>query len=205
MFGDSAQIFAAAVGPDLAADYQPEGPLYRTLWHEIGHYLGVARTLDGRDLGSALSPWGDLFEELKSDLFAIRGPPARGAGVDREARLRAIYAAGISRVLQRVKPRREQAYQTMQLMQMNFFLQHGLLSFGPEYLELDYARYHDTVAEMLAAVLRIQENGNAAEAGAFVDRYAVWDAKRHGRLAQRLRDASPYRFRMVHYRALDSR
>ena len=54
-------------------------------------------------------------------------------------------------------------------------------------------------------VLRIQENGNAAEAGAFVDRYAVWDSKRHGRLAQRLRDANPYRFRMVHYRALDSR
>jgi len=206
LFADSAQIFAAAVGPDLAADYQPEGPLYRTLWHEIGHYLGVARTLDGRDLGSALSPWGDLLEELKSDLVSLFvARQLETQGLIGEARLRAIYAAGISRVLQRVKPRREQAYQTMQLMQMNFFLQHGLLSFGPEYLELDYARYHDTVAEMLAAVLRIQENGNAAEAGAFVDRYAVWDAKRHGRLAQRLRDASPYRFRMVHYRALDSR
>jgi len=205
LFADSAQIYAAAVGPEFASDYQPEGPLYRTLWHEIGHYLGVARTLDGRDLGPALSPWGDLFEELKSDLVSLFvASQLLEQGLIGETTLEAIYAAGISRVLQRVKPRREQAYQTMQLMQMNFFLQHGLLSFGPEYLELDYARYHDTVTAMLAEVLRIQENGNAAEAEAFVERYAVWDSKRHGRLAQRLRDANPYQFRMVHYRALET-
>lgn len=205
LFADSAQVYAAAVGPERAADYLPEGPFYRTLWHEIGHYLGVDRTRDGRELGTALSPWGDLFEELKSDLVSlyVARQLHRQDLID-ASMLRAIYASGIRRVLQRVEPRREQPYQTMQLMQMNYFLEQGLLAFGEEWLELDYDAYHDAVTSMLGEVLRIQENGDADAAGAFVRRYAVWDPRRHGRLAERLLAANPYQFRMVHYRALGS-
>ena len=34
----------AAVGPEQAKELTPEGNFYRTLWHEVGHYLGVDRT-----------------------------------------------------------------------------------------------------------------------------------------------------------------
>lgn len=205
LFADSAQIYAAAVGPKRAADYLPQGPLYRTLWHEIGHYLGVDRTRDGRDLGTALSPWGDLFEELKSDLVSLYvAPRLRQQGLIDDATLRAIYASGISRVLQRVEPRREQPYQTMQLMQMNYFLERGLLAFGQEWLELDYDVYHDTVTAMLTDVLRIQADGDPGQAADFVRRYGSWDSGRHGRLAERLLAANPYQFRMVHYQALEA-
>jgi len=204
LFADSLAVYAAAVGPELAADLQPEGAYYRTLWHEIGHYLGVANTHDGRDLGPALSPWGDLYEELKSDLVALFvARELRAQELIDEQTLKAMYAAGIRRVLQRVQPRREQSYQTMQLMQMNFFLERGLLSFDGQRLDLDYALYHETVAAMLAEVLRIQEDGNAAQATEFLDRYAVWDSRLHGRLAERLRAANPYMFYIVHYQALE--
>ncbi len=205
LFADSAQVYAAAVGPERAADYLPEGSFYRTLWHEIGHYLGVDRTRDGGDLGTALSPWGDLFEELKSDLVSLYlARQLHGQDLIDEPMLKAIYASGIRRVLQRVQPRLEQPYQTMQLMQMNYFLEQGLLAFGQEWLELDYDLYHAAVTAMLSDVLRIQENGDAGAAGDFVRRYAVWDPKRHGRLAERLLAANPYQFRMVHYQALES-
>jgi len=204
LFADSLAVYTAAVGPELAADLQPEGAYYRTLWHEIGHYLGVANTEDGRDLGPALSPWGDLYEELKSDLVALFvARELRAQELIDEQTLKAMYAAGIRRVLQRVEPRREQSYQTMQLMQMNFFLERGLLSFDGQRLDLDYTRYHDTVAAMLADVLRIQEDGDAAQATEFLERYAVWDSRLHGRLAERLRAASPWLFYMVHYQALE--
>ncbi|MGB5591314.1 MAG: NUDIX hydrolase [Gammaproteobacteria bacterium] len=204
LFADSLAVYTAAVGNALAADLQPEGAYYRTLWHEIGHYLGVANTHDGRDLGPALSPWGDLYEELKSDLVALFvARQLRAQELIDERTLKAMYAAGIRRVLQRVEPRREQSYQTMQLMQMNFFLESGLLRFDGRRLDLDYALYHDTVASMLAEVLRIQEDGDAAQATRFIDQYAVWDPDLHGRLADRLRSASPYLYYMVHYQALD--
>jgi len=45
----SAEI-AAAVGEDQAKELTSDGNFYRTLWHEVGHYLGVDQTKDGRDL-----------------------------------------------------------------------------------------------------------------------------------------------------------
>ena len=71
----------------------------------------------------------DLLEEMKADLvslFAARELHERGAFDD--ARLRAVYADGIRRVLQKTRPRRDQPYQTMQLIQWNWFLDHGLLT-----------------------------------------------------------------------------
>ena len=35
-------------------DLMLDGNFYRTLWHEIGHYLGPARDRRGRDLDQAL-------------------------------------------------------------------------------------------------------------------------------------------------------
>ena len=66
---------------------------------------------------------------MKADLvslFAARELHQRGVFDD--ARLRGIYADGIRRVLQKNRPRREQPYQTMQLIQWNWFLDRGLLT-----------------------------------------------------------------------------
>jgi pimeloyl-ACP methyl ester carboxylesterase len=43
--------------------------------------------------------------------------------------LRQVYASGVLRVPMNNRPRREQAYATMELMQCNFFLEEGLLTF----------------------------------------------------------------------------
>lgn len=54
------------------------------------------------DLGH-LSPWSDLFEELKADLVSLHtAPRLRRAGLLDERTLRSIYASGVRRVLQRV-------------------------------------------------------------------------------------------------------
>lgn len=50
IFTETQRAFAAAVIPSQASDLTAEGGFYRTLWHEIGHYLGVDQTTDGRDL-----------------------------------------------------------------------------------------------------------------------------------------------------------
>ncbi len=41
LFSDAKQKYTAAVAPEFANDLSLDGPFYRTLWHEVGHYLGV--------------------------------------------------------------------------------------------------------------------------------------------------------------------
>jgi hypothetical protein len=205
LFDDRKTLFGAAVISEQADDLSLQGPFYRTLWHEVGHYLGVATTEDQRDLNEALSPWGSHYEELKADLLSLyTSTQLNSAGAMDDDLLRSVQAAGILRVLQRNQPRMDQPYQTMQLMQMNYFLQHGLLSFNPASarLTIHYDRYQQVAGQLLEEVLAIQSTGSSERAGKFIEKYTTWELDLHERLAQRLREASRYRFRMVQYKAL---
>jgi hypothetical protein len=205
LFAETRAVWEAAVAPPFAGDLQADGGFYRTLWHEIGHYLGVDRDKQGRDLASALQENADLLEEMKSDLvslFVARDLHARGYYDD--ARLKSLYAAGIRRSLNTVRPRREQPYQTMQLIQFNWFLERGVLSFSPGQgtLAVHYERYHDVVAALLKEALALQHGGDKAAADRFIDRYTRWEPGTHEALAARMRNAQRYRFRIVRYAAL---
>ena len=118
--------------------------------------------------------------------------------------LRAVYASGIRRVLQNNKPRRDQPYQTMQLMQWNFFLENGLLSFENNRLRIHYDKYHDVVGKLLAKVLAVQYAGDKANADRFIDQYAVWKDELHGVVAANIRAQQKFRFRVFKYAALEN-
>jgi hypothetical protein len=205
LFASSDSAWRAAVADAFDEDLGPDGDFQRTLWHEIGHYLGVDRDRRGRGLDSALQENAPALEEMKADLvslFAARALRARGYYDD--ASLRHVYAAGIKRTLQNVRPRREQPYQTMQLMQMNYFLENGLLEWDAarQALVIHYDRYHDTVAALLREVLAVQREGDKAASDRFIERYTAWSPDRHEPLAVKMRAATPYRFRIVRYAAL---
>src|SRR5688500_3157247 len=48
LFEGTSRTFAAAVGEEPAKALTPDGNFYRTLWHEVGHYLGVDKTGEDR-------------------------------------------------------------------------------------------------------------------------------------------------------------
>lgn len=205
LFGEGKTLWTAAVTPAHANDLDVDGGFYRTLWHEIGHYLGVAVTADGRSLDVALAPDGNLLEEMKADLvslYAVKGLQQRGYYDAKRAR--AVYASGIHRVLLPTRPRRDQAYAAMQLMQWNFFLEKGLLRFDPKLgqLAIDYGRYHDVVSALLKEVLAIQLAGDPKRADAFIVKYSTWDEALHGQVAAHLRASPAKRFRLMRYAAL---
>jgi hypothetical protein len=181
-----------------------DGNFQRTLWHEIGHYLGVDRTEDGRDLDEALASMSNLYEEMKADLvslFAARGLHADGYYSDAE--LRAVYAGGVLRVLQFGEPRRDQPYQTMQLMQWNWFLDQGLVTMERGRLAIHYDRYHEVVGSLLREVLAIQSSGDPARAEQFVDRWTEWRPDLHGAIAAAISAAPGGGYRLVRYAAVD--
>jgi hypothetical protein len=205
IFAGAGSTWKAAVADAHDAELTSEANFHRTLWHEVGHYLGVDRTADGRDLDSALQDDANLIEEMKADLVSLyAGPMLRQQGYYTDQQLRSLYASGISRVLQNNRPRRDQPYNTMQLMQWNFFLENGLLRFDPatRTLAIDYGRYHQVVGELLKQVLAVQHAGDKAAADRFIERWSKWDETLHGAVAKNIRDQQRYRFRVVRYAAL---
>ena len=205
IFQSTSGTLTAAVGPEQAEDLTTEGNFYRTLWHEVGHYLGVDRTKDDRDLDEALQEDSSVLEEMKADLVSLFVAEAlRKQGYYTDAQLKSVYAGGILRVLQNNKPRRDQPYNTMQLMQWNFFLEKGLLTFDPanKTMRIHYDKYHDVVGKMLAQTLNVQYQGDKAAADGFIDQYSKWDENLHGAVARAIRDSQKYRFRLFKYAAL---
>jgi len=205
IYQSTSGTLAAAVGPEQAKALTNEGNFYRTLWHEVGHYLGVDRTKDDRDLDEALQENASAMEEMKADLVSLFVAEAlRKQGYYTDAQLRSVYAGGILRVLQNNKPRRDQPYNTMQLMQWNFFLENGLLNFDPasKTLRIDYDKYHDVVGKMLRKVLAVQYEGDKGAADRFIVEHTKWDENLHGVIAKNIRDSQRYRFRLFKYAAL---
>jgi hypothetical protein len=119
---------------------------------------------------------------------------------------RSVQAGGVLRVLQSNQPRTEdQPYQSMQLMQMNYFLENGALDFDEDSgrLDIHYDVYEAVATRMLGEVLAIQAAGDSERAGEFIRRYTSWTPELHERLAKRLRDSAKYRYRMVRHKALE--
>jgi hypothetical protein len=143
---------------------------------------------------------------MKSDLVSLHAAPTLQAigYYDRQG-LRAHYADGIRRTLQVVKPRPEQPYQNMQLMQFNYFMEHGLIELrGDEaLLAINYDGYHEVVTELLGEVLQLQYAGDYDAAMAFIERWNYWDDRVHGRLAELMRERARYRGTMVRYQILE--
>lgn len=205
VFAGGHSTWAAAVEPKFADDLTVDGNFYRALWHEIGHYLGVDTTHDGRSLDDALGANSSTFEEMKADLVSLYVAKAlRKSGYHDDARLRSIYASGIGRTLQSVKPRPTQPYQTMQLMQFNYFLANGLLSFdgATGKLSIDYRKYHRVVKALLGEVLELQRQGDAAKTAAFIAQYTTWRDDLHGVIAANMQANQPFRYSTMRYEVL---
>lgn len=199
LFASDERVWRAATSDQHAGDLAPEGNLQRTLWHEVGHYLGPDRDQQGRTLDDALANYADAMEEMKSDLVSLFALHRM-----QHPSLRAIQASGIRRTLQNVKPRSDQPYQTMQLVQFNWFLDRGLLRADPvaARLTVDYDRYLSTVESLLKEVLRLQYSGDKAAVGTFFQQWTAWTPELHEKLAERIRAAQGARFRIVKYGAL---
>ena len=200
----SRRSFEAALDRRHHADFDADGGFYRTLWHEIGHYLGPDRDRHGRDLDQALLEEASTFEEMKADLVALfvaRQLHKRGYYDDRG--LRALYASGVLRMLNKIQPRPDESYGVMQLVQLNWFLEQGALVYdkATKQLTVRYERYPAAVASLLEAVTAIQANGDRAAADRFIARWATWDA-RHESLGRAMRATETSRYRLVRFAAL---
>lgn len=196
--------FRAAVADAHEQDLGGRGSFDRTVWHEVGHYLGPKTSDDGRTVTEALGSWHNHIEEMKADLVsAWLMPRLVEAEVLDEERRRHAYAAGILRVLVTTQPPRTSAYRTMMLMQQNWFLEHGVLRLEEGQLHIDYERFPAAVESMLIEVLQLQQRGDRSAVEAFIERWARWDTEVQGVIGAHLEGVAP-RYWVPHYAALEN-
>jgi hypothetical protein len=200
LFEHPGAIWRAVMTPAQADDLTGEAMLQRTLWHETGHFVGIEHT----KAHDALGPDAEMLEELKGDLFAVfSARMLRERGYYDDAALRALYAAGVQRLLRASKPKRSQTYYTMWLMQLNFLMEKRAVRFDAKSgLSIDYSRYHDAAKDMLGRVLELQRTANKPAIDKFVERYTTWDEAVHGAIGARIRSAHRYRYQLFRYAAL---
>jgi hypothetical protein len=206
LYADKRAAWEAALAEAQRGDLLLEGDFYRTLWHEIGHYLGVDLDRQGRELDEALQENADTLEEMKSDLVSLwAAEPLAARGYYDARMLRGVYASGILRTLNKTRPRRAQPYQTMQLMQLNWFLEHELVRFDPQTrrLTVDWERYRPVVTDLLREVLALQHAGDKAAADRFIERWTRWDADLHEVVAAGMRATETTRYRLMRYAVLE--
>lgn len=205
-FDPASAIWRAVIAPTQATDLTSEAMLRRALWHEVGHFVGIDKTKDGRPLAEAFTHHeAELLEEMKGDMFALYSVRMlRQRGYYDDAQVRAMYAAGVQRLIRGSKPRREQTYHTMWLMELNFLISKRVVKFDAKtsQFSIDYARYHDAVRELLARVLELQRNGDKAAVEKFIDQYATWDDAVHGVIGKRAKETLRFRNTLYTYAAL---
>ncbi|MEM1414967.1 MAG: NUDIX hydrolase [Myxococcota bacterium] len=195
--------FRAAVAAEHADDLGPSGNFDRTVWHEVGHYLGPKTTTDDRTVGEALGPVQNHFEEMKADLVSLwMMPRLVDAGILTPERRDAAYAGGVLRSLVTSEPPRTSPYQTMRLMQQNWLFERGVLRMDAGRLRVDYAAMPAAIEAMLTEVLSIQRSGDRDAANAFIERWARWDDAVQGVLGRAL-DGASHRYWRVSFAALE--
>jgi hypothetical protein len=183
----------AAMAPVHHAELTALGSFRHTTWHEIGHYLGPDTDRSGRGFDVALGEDASVLEELKADLacaFACLWLERAGAFTRDEAR--GVVAAAILGGLRPVRPRRSEPYPTLWLMELNYFLEAGLLRIEADGLHIDEGRARAVVESMLRETLAIMDHGSREESTAYIDRWSAWD-ERHERIAGRVRASERYR------------
>jgi hypothetical protein len=143
------------------------------------------------------------MEEMKADLVALfLAPELRKRGYYDDRGVRTLYASGVLRMLQKNRPRPDQNYGVMQLMQMNWFLERGALAFNPQgTLMIRWDQYPAAVASLLQEVLAVQYSGDHDAASKFIERWTHWDA-RHEKLAHMLKATETSRFSLIRFAAL---
>jgi hypothetical protein len=92
----------------------------------------------------------------------------------------------------------------MEVMQMNYFLEKGLLEYDAQQnrLVIHFDRYHEAVEAMLREVLALQYDGDKAAADGFIDRYSTWRDDLHVRIADSMKAAEKFRYGLVRYAAV---
>jgi len=169
--------------PEQAGDVTKRYMFLETLFHELSHSLGPGSiTVNGRKttVDQELKELGSGFEEAKADVmgaYNILFMMDKGVLPKAERKqIRATYVAGLFRAM---RFGAQEAHGRGAAMQYRFLREKNALEWDAAAgrFRIDEGKIDGAIRELVAAIVRLQGNGDYAGTRAFLERYAVIDAE----------------------------
>jgi hypothetical protein len=172
-------LAARVMDPAQARRASAEGYLASTLMHEICHGLGPAFSRPpggaaGRrvDIREAIGPAYGGLEEAKADvvgMFALKWLVDHG--VLQKDRLEEYYASYVAGIFRTTRFGTGEAHGRAEMMEFNYLLEQGALTFGSRRYRVDYAKMPGALAALGKELLEQEATGNRARTEAWFAKY----------------------------------
>ncbi len=171
------KILNSLVDPNQHKWYNKEADHWFTIGHELCHSLGPMSTLDGKDKKSSLGEGlGDIIEENKADMGSlVAANYFEKTGKYTEDQANQIYLTWAVKQLPLSKPDFTQAHRFREVMQLNYFIEHGAIDFKKNgKLSINPKKFPQTANSMLNDIVQLQLDGDANKAKTFTEKYGKW-------------------------------
>ena len=166
------KILDLLVEPDLHRYFDVEAEHLFVIGHENGHSLGPDSSYQ-----SALGSYKHIIEEHKADVISLAMMPQMvKLGIIDAETLRKIYLTHIvSGFFLKARPSLSLPHRIGDLMQFNYALQHGAISFADNgKLRVDFDRFAAVMSQLLAETIAVQLSKSPERARKMVEEYGVW-------------------------------
>ncbi len=178
--------------------YDAEAEHLFVIGHENGHSLGPDSSFQ-----SALGSFKHIIEEHKADVISLAMMPhCADMGIIHRETLKKVYLTHVvSGFFLKAEPSLSLPHRVGDLMQFNYALQHGAISFDDNgKLAIDFERFAGVMSQLLEETIAIQLSKSPEKAKSFVDQYAVWGehSQRIAKLQAQL-GIKPYKRIKMHF------
>lgn len=166
------KILDEFVSQELHHYYSDEADHLFVIGHENGHSFGPDSSYQ-ESMGSSKS----VIEEAKADFVSLAFMEEYAKlGVIDEKTLKEVYLSNtVSRLFLSAEPRLEHPHRVAELMQFNYMLEKGIISFDVEgRMVLDFENYAKVLQDLLSEVVEIQLSKSPDKASKFIGKYSTW-------------------------------
>ncbi len=166
------KILDLLVEPDLHRYFDVEAEHLFVIGHENGHSLGPDSSYQ-----STLGSYKHIIEEHKADVISLAMMPQMvKLGIIDAETLRKIYLTHIvSGFFLKARPSLSLPHRIGDLMQFNYALRHGAISFADNgKLRVDFDRFAAVMSQLLAETIAVQLSKSPEQAQKMVEEYGVW-------------------------------
>ena len=149
----------------------------RLLGHEVGHSLGPSKTRGGKNIVASLGKWGATLEENKADMVSLlmANYLTRKGHLTQDHHHKIAMTWALKQTPQK-KPPADQSHRLRELIQFNYFKEHGAIDFElGDTLKIHPEKFSAVATQMLTEVIQLQLDGDADKAGDFVKQYTQWN------------------------------
>lgn len=160
------------VAPELHRYYDSEAEHLFVIGHENGHSLGPDSSYQ-----SALGSYKHIIEEHKADVISLAMMPeyVKYGIIDSETLKKIYLTHSVLGYFLKAAPSLSLPHRVGDLMQFNYLLEHGALSFDDAgKMHINFSKFAPVMAELLDETIKIQLSKSPEQAKAFVDKYNQW-------------------------------